>query len=261
MALGERSLKRLQLQLQDSDTSKHIVDEDSVRFPGLESAWLSTCEDDFKSIGPKIPNVHELALSLDSPASCTLRQCSSLINLTDVEISLSHGQQSSIAASDLLKFAKRCTKLRHLRIATIGGAPIAMGVTDEVMDRVTKRLPHLQSLCLEFEEWPVTEHCLFSLAKHCPKLEYCILPAKISVLSFINGISRSLFPSLKTLVTMMADGHIEGGESSSYYEAVAKSILVAAPMLQSCIFEGDDAGYLNLAIEMAIAEKPSSISY
>lgn len=105
-------------------------------------------------------------------------------------------------AVDLVVIAQNCPSLLELRCKCVWGADKERpyDLCDRDMDEISSRLPHLNTLILDFGFSPqITEKTLMSLGNHCKKLTMAQLYANPRFEMLAQSSEPNLFPALKHL--------------------------------------------------------------
>ena len=106
---------------------------------------------------------------------------------------------------DFVSFTESVPQLEELDI----GVTASIGVTDLVIERMARNLPHLSRLYLVLENAETTEASLISLGKHCSKLESCNWHGPIDFDALIRHAGSVSWPNLVTLAIDPATGGMD----------------------------------------------------
>ena len=126
-----------------------------------------------------ITHIRSLNLTIWHDSFSVCRICSSLSNLSFLQIRFASEGASSVRGSDLLLLAQSCPNLTVLVISD-WDSYIPHGdsdITDTLIDQVAKCLPKLKRIELFLEDITLSERSVIALVRHCPLLRECLLTA------------------------------------------------------------------------------------
>ena len=128
-----------------------------------------------------------------------------------VDLTLELWSWDTFVAEDLIPFAESVPNLQCLKIPVSSGRKRpgvfdANGLTDNIMDEFSRRLPDLRTLQLDSQDQSLigdplclTSASLVALGQNCPNLEVCMLSAEIDIEELLSTACLGLFPRLCSL--------------------------------------------------------------